>query len=154
MKIDLDDPNIPYGIKLYYKGRVIAPYIAHAILGLIAWFLLYGCMAFFKDYFICYVRKDEKFNRGFYYKLVEYKPYIKKISIFFGMVLGMWAVIFFLEWRYYTFFAGLLLFLTGYTIFAIKYYLIDDNEFDLFTDTIWLMQYLFKRKEKIKEKTE
>jgi hypothetical protein len=135
-----DDPNLHIGNKIYLKVRGYSPYFAFAFFGLLLWILSYAVVYFFKDLFIAYLKKDEPFQRGYLYKYLEYKPHLKKMIGFGAVIILFWVIIFFIkEWRLYSFISGFMLALAFYSIFLIKYYFIDNNDFDFFDDLTYIV---------------
>lgn len=131
-------------------------HIAFSIIGTMIWFFGYALFSFYKDYLITSIRKDEKFGRGFYYKYVNYQSYKKLIFgfnvfyIFFVMTLLL-----FINMRYFCILSGLVIFVICYFGFCIKFYIVENNKFDLFDELIWFYQAFIKEKlNKLRNKNE
>src|SRR5688572_22003367 len=97
--------------KIYLKLKDIAPYFAFGILGFILCLVSYALLIFYKEYYITYARKDEKFQRGHYYKYIEYKAYIKHILCLSFIIISMWVVVMLIpQWRVYLTLMGMAIF--------------------------------------------
>jgi hypothetical protein len=116
-----------------------------AIIGLIAFASLYGIIIYFREILVTYLKSFE--DRGHFYKWVELRPTIKRALFFTGIMGVFWITILNLSHREFVITTGLSIFSLIYLIFLVKYYIRDQNDFDLFDDEIYLYNKLVKSKE-------
>ncbi len=136
--------NYYFNLRQFYN-KIDQLHIIFSLIGFMIWFLGYAILSFYKDYFITYCRKDEKFGRGFYYNYVKYQS-CKKLVYYFNVFYLIFVAIllYFVKMKYYCLLSGLCLFSFFYTAFLIKYYLFDKNKFDLFDDYTWMYKSFIK----------
>ena len=134
------DLRIEGRILFYFKE--LTTFFGFVFIGTILFFISYAIFIFFKDLLITYARRNDRFERGYYYKYIEYIPYIKPVSIFTVIITCFWTVVLFLEWRMFIIKSGFILFSIGYVISLIYHYVINKNHFDLFDDYIWIYNKL------------
>ncbi len=149
---NLDNPNLRQSERIILHISNIAPFFVFAFLGTALITLTYMIFCFYKDWCIAYLRQDEPFERGYYYKLVQYKPFIKPITIFSFIMAIFWFVVLFTKWRFYMLSSGFLIFSLSYLIYLIYYYFICENYFDYFDDLIWIYNKIMKRNQSVKLK--
>lgn len=140
-----DDPALSLTHRWYLKYGNKLEYIPLALMGLLAWSLLYGLVFYLKDHIITNLRREEKFMRGYHYKQVNDQLYYKTTTGFAVIVIIIWVVILCIPKKEFVIKSGLFLFLTLYLIYLVKYYFYDDNDFDLIDDYKWLFCYLIVR---------
>jgi hypothetical protein len=152
MQENFDNNNYPnhfefdnFKAKPYF--RINQLHIAFSIIGTMIWVFGYALFSFYKDYLITFLRKEEKFGRGFYYKYVKYQSY-KKLIFGFNIFYVFFVSTFFLliNMRYFCILSGMIIFFIGYIGFCIKVYLMDQKKFDLFDEFVWVYQNFIKEK--------
>jgi hypothetical protein len=152
--MNLDNPKLGLGVRIFLYLRPIGPYIALGIIGFILWLVSYMIIFFYKDFLVTHLKRET--DRGYYYKYLEYVRIIKPISWFSLIISSFWIVLMILmkEWRWYTISVGCYLFSLTYICYLIKYYFLNKNDFDLFDDYIFLMNKIRNKKELEKLKKE
>ena len=138
-----------HSLLVYYGNN-----FAFIFLGVLSWLIILSLFIFWKSLLISYLRKDEKFNRGYYYLYIKYKSYIKNVSFF--SIIGLFIVGFTLCLKESKFihFLGIIIIFSLYSLYCFRHYYIKDNIFDLFEDYIWIYkQFISLKKENIKLKT-
>ena len=123
----------------------IIQYMSLAILGTIIWSLTYICLYFYKELFLCYIKRNIKFEGVSYYeKLKEYNKRKYNILIFNAIIIFFWIIILFTneEWRNYIIRSGFIIFIfifiVGWTIYY-KYYTYTNDFFD---DYVYIFNYI------------
>ena len=140
-------PDETKSLKFAKAIHFIMPYIFLTFIGTIIWSLTYICLYFYKELFLCYIKKSIKFEGISYYeKLKEYKKHIKKILIFNFIVIFFWCVILFTneEFRFYIIKSGFLIFIIGYIICWTIYYKKYSYLNDYFDDFYIFMNFIKK----------
>jgi hypothetical protein len=123
-----------------------------AIMGLIAWAAVYGILIYFREILVTYLRSTE--DRGYFYKWIELRPTIKRVLFFTGCISIIWITILHLDHKMFIITNGLIIFCLIYLMFLVKYYIMDQNDFDLFNDEYYLYNKIMRRKKVTKEKTD
>lgn len=129
-----------------------APLVLFSILGTILVSLTWAVLYYFKELFVTYLQKDDRLQRGYYYKYIQLKQHVKNILCMAFVLCIFWAGFFFLlkEWRYFAFAQGFSIFTIVYGTYLVYYYIIQKNEFDLLDD--FKLIYSEIKKGKVKEK--
>lgn len=149
---DDDSPELPYGVKLYRKYREYPKHFGLMFIGLIIWTFSFLIMQYYRDFLVTYFKAKE--DRGYYYKLIEYKESYRRVTAFTGILIILIVTVFFVEQRDHILFSGFILFFILYLMYLMKHYYLDGSEFDYFDDAIYIYNKLFKKEGKKKEKTE
>ena len=148
----MDQPDINF--KVY---KFLGPYmeaLGFIFLGFVGCLMMFSVFIYWKTLLICYLRKDEKFNRGMFYSFVDLKKYYKKILFFTIIILTLNVLLCFTPHPKFTFSWGFTIFFTGYFLYCFNHYYLKDNFFDLFDDFIWIFSKIkssFTKEGKIKQ---
>jgi hypothetical protein len=149
---DDDSPELPYGIKLYRKYKEYPKHFSLMFIGLIIWTFSFLIMQYYRDFLVTYFKSKE--DRGYYYKLIEYKESYKRVSVFTFFLIVLTVTVFFLDQRDHILFSGFILFFILYLMYLMKHYYLDGSDFDYLDDAIYLYKKLLVKKGKEKQKTE
>jgi len=129
------------------KFEIDSLHVALSLIGTMIWVFGYALFCFYKDYIITYIRKDEKFGRGFFYKYVNYQSY-KKLIICFNIIyiIMVSTILLLIQLKNFCFISGFIIFLIVYIGVSIKCYCIDKYKFDLFDEFFWIYNSFIKNK--------
>jgi hypothetical protein len=149
---DDDSPELPYGIKLYRKYKDYPKHFALMFIGLIIWTFCFLLMQYYRDFLVTYFKSKE--DRGYYYKLIEYKDSYKRVTSFAFILVVLIITVFFVDQRDHILMSGFILFFILYLMYLMKHYYLDASEFDYFDDVTYLYNKFLIKKDQRKTKTD
>ena len=124
--------------------HIIIPYLILPIVGTLVWGSTYICLYFYKEIFICYIKRSIKFEGVSYYnKYKEYLKYIPKFLIFNTVIIVFWVSILIAnnEWRFFILKSGFFLFLIIYICSWVIYYKKHPYLHDYFDDFYFFVNF-------------
>jgi hypothetical protein len=128
-------------LNLYFSNISLLEFLKedlpYLIIGAVLFIVNYLILFFFKDLYITYLRKED---RAYFYKYVNLKPHIKPIILFSFLVSLLWGVSVLISF-YKIISYGSMSFVFLYSIYNLKYYVWDKNEFDYFEDLIVVYRF-------------
>ena len=123
----------------------IIPYLLLPIVGTLIWGLTYLCLYFYKEVFICYVKRNIKFEGVSYYnKYKEYLKYMPKFLIFNAVIIVFWVTILLAdnEWRFFILKSGFCFFIITYVCSWVIYYRKHPYLHDYLDDYYFFVNYI------------